>query len=84
MYTLHHDAEIRSIDQIEELSSLPAKVKPEEMKLAKQVIATFDGELNLKDYKDDTGKVSARSSTRRSQAKRSSRLKCRSHRRLSI
>ena len=53
MYTLHHDAEIRSIDQIEELSSLPAKVKPEEMKLAKQVIATFDGELNLKDYKDE-------------------------------
>jgi DNA end-binding protein Ku len=53
MYTLHHDAEIRSIDQIEELSSLPAKVKPEEMKLAKQVISTFDGELNLKDYKDD-------------------------------
>src|SRR5688572_9930465 len=38
MYTLHHDAEIRSIDQIEELSSLPAKVKPEEMKLAKQEI----------------------------------------------
>src|SRR5215208_2455873 len=53
MYTLHHDAEIRSIDQIEELSSMPAKVKPEEMKLAKQVIATFDGELNLKDYKDE-------------------------------
>jgi DNA end-binding protein Ku len=28
-------------------------VKPEEMKLAKQVIATFDGDLNLKDYKDE-------------------------------
>jgi DNA end-binding protein Ku len=53
MYTLHHDAEIRSIDQIEELSSLPAKVKPDEMKLAKQVIASFDGELNLKDYTDE-------------------------------
>jgi DNA end-binding protein Ku len=53
MYTLHHEAEIRSIDQIEELSSLPAKVKPEEMKLAKQVISTFEGELNLKDYKDE-------------------------------
>src|ERR1700752_4908985 len=53
MYTLHHDAEIRAIDQIEKLSSLPAKVKPEEMKLAKQVIATFDAELNLKDYKDE-------------------------------
>ena len=53
MYTLHHDAEIRSIDQIEELSSVPTTVKPEEMKLAKQVIATFDAELNLKDYKDE-------------------------------
>jgi DNA end-binding protein Ku len=53
MYTLHHDAEIRSIDQIEELNSVPPKVKPEEMKLAKQVIATFDADLNLKDYKDE-------------------------------
>ena len=49
MYTLHHDAEIRSIDDVEELNSVPSKVKPEEMKLAKQVVATFDGELNLKD-----------------------------------
>ena len=53
MYTMHHDAEIRSIDQIEELSSVPSKVKPEEMKLAKQVIATFDSELDLKEYKDE-------------------------------
>src|ERR687883_214444 len=53
MYTLHHDAEIRSIDTIEELNSVPTKVKPEEMKLAKQVVATFDSELNLKDYKDE-------------------------------
>jgi DNA end-binding protein Ku len=53
MYTLHHDAEIRSIDEVEELNSVPTKVKPEEMKLAKQVVATFDSELNLKDYKDE-------------------------------
>src|SRR4029079_10651551 len=53
MYTLHHDAEIRSIDQIEELNSVPSKVKPEEVKLAKQVISTFESELNLKDYKDE-------------------------------
>lgn len=53
MYTLHHDAEIRNIDQIDELSSLPTKVRPDEMKLAKQVVATFDAELNLKDYKDE-------------------------------
>ena len=53
MYTLHHDAEIRSIDEIEELGSLPSKIKPEEMKLARQVIATFDAEPNLKAYKDE-------------------------------
>lgn len=53
MYTLHHEAEIRSIDQIEELSSVPSKVKPEEIKLAKQVIGIFEGELNLKEYKDE-------------------------------
>ena len=53
MYTLHHAAEIRSIEAVEELSSVPEKVKPEEMKLAKQVVATFDSELNLKDNKDE-------------------------------
>ena len=53
MYTLHHDAEIRSIDQIDELNSVPTKVKPEEMKLARQVVQTFEGELNLKDYRDE-------------------------------
>jgi DNA end-binding protein Ku len=53
MYTLHHDAEIRSIDDVEELNSVPSKAKPQEMKLAKQIVATFDSELNLKDYKDE-------------------------------
>lgn len=53
MYTLHHEAEIRSIDQIEDLNSVPAKVKPEEIKLAKQVVSTFDADLNLKDYRDE-------------------------------
>jgi DNA end-binding protein Ku len=53
MHTLHHAAEIRSIDTVEELSSVPAKVKPEEIKLAKQVIGIFEGELNLKEYQDE-------------------------------
>ncbi|HEX4347025.1 MAG TPA: Ku protein, partial [Vicinamibacterales bacterium] len=53
MYTLHHAAEIRSIDVVEELGSVPAKVKPEEIKLAKQVIATFEAPLDLKTYKDE-------------------------------
>jgi DNA end-binding protein Ku len=53
MHTLHHAAEIRSIDTVEELNSVSTKVKPEEIKLAKQVISTFDAPLNLQDYKDE-------------------------------
>jgi DNA end-binding protein Ku len=53
MYTLHHAAEIRSIDVVEELNSVATKVKPEEIKLAKQVIETFDSPLDLKTYKDE-------------------------------
>ncbi|HXE80061.1 MAG TPA: Ku protein [Vicinamibacterales bacterium] len=53
MYTLHHAAEMRRIDQIEELDSVPRTVKPEELKLARQVIETFAGELNLADYRDE-------------------------------
>jgi len=53
MYTLHHAAEIRSIDDVEELNAVSATVKPEEMRLARQVIGTFEGPLNLKDYKDE-------------------------------
>jgi DNA end-binding protein Ku len=53
MYTLHHAAEIRGIDVVEELNSVPAKVRPEEIKLAKQVIDTFDGPLDLATYKDE-------------------------------
>ena len=53
MYTLHHAAEIRTIDQVEELNSVAATVKLEEIKLARQVIATFDGPLDLANYKDE-------------------------------
>jgi DNA end-binding protein Ku len=53
MYTLHHAAEIRTIDQIDELREVRGKVGPAEMKLAKQVIESFEGELNLADYKDE-------------------------------
>ncbi len=53
MHTLHHAAELRGIDQVEELNSVPAKVKPEEIKLAKQVIETFESPLDLATYKDE-------------------------------
>jgi DNA end-binding protein Ku len=53
MYTMHHAAEIRGIDQVEELGSVPTSVKPEELKLARQVVEMFAGDLDLKDYKDE-------------------------------
>ncbi|MBM3779707.1 MAG: Ku protein [Acidimicrobiia bacterium] len=53
MYTLHRASELRSVNQIDELAGVPAKVKPEEMKLAKQVIQSFEAPLNLKDYHDE-------------------------------
>ena len=53
MYTLHHADEIRTIDQIDELREVRGKVNPAEMKLAKAVIESIEGELNLSDYKDD-------------------------------
>jgi DNA end-binding protein Ku len=52
MYTMRRANEIRSMDQIDELEGVPSKVKPEEIKLAKQVISNFEGELDLGEYKD--------------------------------
>jgi DNA end-binding protein Ku len=52
MYTMRHTKEVRSMDNIEELGEVPAKVKPEEIKLAKQVIENFESALNLADYSD--------------------------------
>jgi DNA end-binding protein Ku len=53
MHTLHHAGEIRSISAVEELSSVPTTVKPEEIKLARQVIGTFERPLDLATYKDE-------------------------------
>ena len=53
MYTLHHAGEIRTIDTIDDLNSVPTTVRPEEIKLARQVISTFDGPLDLSTYHDE-------------------------------
>jgi DNA end-binding protein Ku len=53
MYTLRHAAEIRSMDAIDELADMPVSVKPDEVKLAKQVMGTFEGEVVLDTYKDE-------------------------------
>ncbi len=53
MYTLRHASEIRSMDAIDELSDMPETVKPSEVKLAQQVIGTFEGEIDFASYRDE-------------------------------
>jgi DNA end-binding protein Ku len=53
MYTLRHANEIRSMEAIDELHDMPETVKPAEVKLAEQVMATFAGELEFDTYKDE-------------------------------
>jgi DNA end-binding protein Ku len=53
MYTMRHAKEVRSMDNIEELDNVPSKIKPEEIKLAKQVIENFEADLNLSEFRDE-------------------------------
>jgi DNA end-binding protein Ku len=53
MYTLRHANEIRSMEAIDELADMPAEVKPDEVKLARQVIGTFEEEVDLETYRDE-------------------------------
>ncbi len=53
MYTLRHANEVRSMDAIDELGTVPEKVKPEEIELARQVIENFEGKLNWEEYRDE-------------------------------
>ena len=53
MYTMRHAKEIRSMGDIEELGDVPSKVKPDEIKLAKQVIENFEGAFELGEYRDE-------------------------------
>ena len=53
MYTLRHAAEIRSMQAIDELTDMPATIKPDEVKLARQVIGTFEGDVDFAAYRDD-------------------------------
>lgn len=53
MYTLRHASEIRSMDAIDELADVPEHVKPQEVELARQVMGTFEGELDFASYKDE-------------------------------
>ena len=53
MYTLRHAKEVRRMSLIEELEHVPQQVKPEEVKLAKQVVGAFEGRLDLGAYRDE-------------------------------
>ena len=53
MYTMRHASEVRAMSAIDELKTVPAKIKPEEVKLARQVIGNFEAEGDLTQYKDD-------------------------------
>jgi DNA end-binding protein Ku len=52
MHTLRHDEDVRDIDAIPELDDLPAKLKPEEISLARKVIGGFEAPLDLAAYTD--------------------------------
>jgi DNA end-binding protein Ku len=53
MHTLHHAGEIRSIDVVDELNSVPTIVSAAEVKLARQVISVFERPLDLADFTDE-------------------------------
>jgi len=53
MYTLRHAAEVRAMGAIDELQTVPVKVKPDELKLARQVIGSFEKDGDLTQYEDD-------------------------------
>ena len=53
MYTMRHANEIRSMDTIDELADMPSTVKPGEVALARQVIGTFEGEVDFGSYRDE-------------------------------
>jgi DNA end-binding protein Ku len=53
MYTLRHTSEVRAMGAIDELKTVPSKIKPDEVKLARQVIGNFETGGQLSDYKDE-------------------------------
>ncbi len=52
MFTLRSANEVRSMSAIDELEQVPAKLKPAEVKLAQQVIGTFESDLDVSTFTD--------------------------------
>ena len=53
MFTLRHASEVRAMSAIDELKTVPSKIKPDEIRLARQVIGNFESEGDLTQYQDD-------------------------------
>ena len=53
MYTLRHASEVRAMSAIDELKLVPVQMKPDEIKLARQVIGNFEIGGDLTQYKDE-------------------------------
>lgn len=53
MFTLRHASEVRAMSAIDELNLVPATIKADEVKLARQVIGSFESEGDLTQYRDD-------------------------------
>jgi len=53
MYTLRHGTEVRSLSGIGELEFAQATVKKEELKLAQQILTSFESDVDLSSYHDD-------------------------------
>jgi DNA end-binding protein Ku len=53
MYTMRHASEVRAMSGIDELKTVPSKIKPDEVKLARQVIGSFESEGDLTQYRDE-------------------------------
>ncbi len=52
MYTLRRANEVRSMGAIDELDQLPTEVNDDEVALARQVIANFEGDVDLGGFED--------------------------------
>ena len=53
MYTLRSADEVRAMSAIDELDKVPTKISPQEAQLARQVIDTFEADLDVKSFRDD-------------------------------
>jgi DNA end-binding protein Ku len=53
MFTLRHASEVRAMSSIDELKTVPPKIKPDEVRLARQVIGNFETEGDLTQYEDN-------------------------------